>query len=82
VELGLEVEDFKHATYANLGALKTVIKIEGGKYLPNFPFHRHLPKVGIWGWSYGGYMSSHGLMKGKRRPSKQANCRSSGGQLE
>jgi dipeptidyl-peptidase-4 len=55
--------DFKHATYANLGALETVDQIEGGKYLAKLPFIDP-SRVGIWGWSYGGYMSSLALMKG------------------
>lgn len=55
--------DFKHSTYANLGALETVDQIEGGKYLAKMPFIDPA-RVGIWGWSYGGYMSSLALMKG------------------
>ncbi|MHA7129671.1 S9 family peptidase [Algoriphagus namhaensis] len=55
--------DFKHSTYANLGALETIDQIEGGKYLAKMPFVDE-ERVGIWGWSYGGYMSSLALMKG------------------
>jgi dipeptidyl-peptidase-4 len=60
---GARGRDFKHATYANLGALETVDQIEGGKYLAKLPFIDPA-RVGIWGWSYGGYMSSLALMKG------------------
>jgi dipeptidyl-peptidase-4 len=60
---GARGRDFKHATYANLGALETVDQIEGGKYLAKLPFIDPA-RVGIWGWSYGGYMSSLVLMKG------------------
>jgi dipeptidyl-peptidase-4 len=60
---GVRGRDFKHATYANLGALETVDQIEGGKYLAKLPFIDPA-RVGIWGWSYGGYMSSLVLMKG------------------
>ena len=55
--------DFKHSTYANLGALETIDQIEGGKYLAKMPFIDE-ERLGIWGWSYGGYMSSLVLMKG------------------
>lgn len=60
---GARGRDFKHSTYANLGALETVDQIEGGKYLAKLPFIDPT-RVGIWGWSYGGYMSSLALMKG------------------
>ena len=60
---GARGRDFKHATYANLGALETVDQIEGGKYLAKMPFVDPA-RIGIWGWSYGGYMSSLALMKG------------------
>ena len=60
---GARGRDFKHSTYANLGALETVDQIEGGKYLAKLPFIDPA-RVGIWGWSYGGYMSSLALMKG------------------
>ncbi len=60
---GARGRDFKHATYANLGDLETVDQIEGGKYLSKLPFIDPA-RVGIWGWSYGGYMSSLVLMKG------------------
>lgn len=55
--------DFKHSTYAKLGDLETVDQIEGGKYFASLPFVDPA-RVGIWGWSYGGYMSSLSLMKG------------------
>jgi dipeptidyl-peptidase 4 len=55
--------DFKHATYANLGKLETQDQIEGAKYLGSLPFVDK-SRIGIWGWSYGGYMSLLALMKG------------------
>jgi dipeptidyl-peptidase-4 len=55
--------DFKHATYANLGKLETVDQIEGAKHLAQMPFVDPA-RIGIWGWSYGGYMSSLALMIG------------------
>ncbi|UJP66467.1 S9 family peptidase [Mongoliitalea daihaiensis] len=55
--------DFKHATYANLGKLETEDQIAGAKYLGSLPYI-DASRIGIWGWSYGGYMSSLALMIG------------------
>jgi dipeptidyl-peptidase-4 len=60
---GARGRDFKHATYANLGKLETIDQIEGAKYFSNLPFVDPA-RIGIWGWSYGGYMSSLALMLG------------------
>lgn len=60
---GARGRDFKHSTYANLGKLETVDQIEGAKYFAQMPFV-DASRIGIWGWSYGGYMSSLALMKG------------------
>ncbi len=54
---------FKHCTYKNLGKLEAFDQIQAAKYLGALPFvdaHR----IGIWGWSYGGYMSALVLFKG------------------
>ncbi|WP_026968868.1 S9 family peptidase [Algoriphagus terrigena] len=55
--------DFKHSTYANLGKLETIDQIEGAKHFAKMPFV-DAARIGIWGWSYGGYMSSLALMIG------------------
>jgi dipeptidyl-peptidase-4 len=55
--------DFKHVTYANLGKYETEDQIAGAKYLGGLPFVDQT-RIGIWGWSYGGYMSSLALMIG------------------
>lgn len=55
--------DFKHSTYAQLGNLETEDQIAGAKYLGKMPFVDS-NRIGIWGWSYGGYMSSLALMVG------------------
>jgi len=60
---GARGRDFKHSTYANLGKLETIDQIEGAKYLAKMPFVDP-SRIGIWGWSYGGYMSSLSLMIG------------------
>jgi dipeptidyl-peptidase 4 len=50
-------------TYANLGKIETEDQIAGAKYLGTLPFVEK-SRIGIWGWSYGGYMSSLALMVG------------------
>ncbi|WP_035566582.1 S9 family peptidase [Hymenobacter sp. IS2118] len=53
---------FRKATYANLGKLETIDQAEGAKYLGNLPFVDK-SRIGIWGWSYGGYMTSLAMTK-------------------
>lgn len=60
---GARGRDFKHVTYANLGKFETEDQIAGAKYLGGLPFVDK-SRIGIWGWSYGGYMSSLALMIG------------------
>jgi dipeptidyl-peptidase 4 len=54
---GARGRDFKHATYANLGKLEVQDQIEGARYLGSLPYV-DASRIGIWGWSYGGYMTS------------------------
>ncbi len=60
---GARGRDFKHFTYANLGKKETEDQIAGAIYLGKLPFVDS-SRIGIWGWSYGGYMSSLALMIG------------------
>jgi dipeptidyl-peptidase 4 len=60
---GARGRDFKHSTYANLGKLETIDQIEGAKFFAKQSFVDPA-RIGIWGWSYGGYMSSLSLMIG------------------
>ncbi|WP_310398160.1 S9 family peptidase [Hymenobacter sp.] len=53
---------FRKATYANLGKLETIDQGEGAKYLATLPYVDKA-RIGIWGWSYGGYMTSLALTK-------------------
>ena len=55
--------EFKKGTYQQLGKLETEDQIEAAKYLSNLKFVNS-DKIGIWGWSYGGYMSSLCITKG------------------
>lgn len=57
-------EEFKKMTYQQLGKLETQDQIEAAKYLGTLPFVDPT-RVGIFGWSYGGYMSSLCLLKGR-----------------
>ncbi|MEX2512094.1 MAG: S9 family peptidase [Cyclobacteriaceae bacterium] len=54
---------FKHSTYAQLGHLETEDQIAAARYLGNLDYVDK-SRIGIWGWSYGGYMSSLALMLG------------------
>ncbi|MAQ70479.1 MAG: S9 family peptidase [Flavobacteriales bacterium] len=54
---------FKKCTYKELGKLETIDQIEGAKYLSNLNYVDPT-RIGIWGWSYGGYMSSLCILKG------------------
>ncbi|MGB4536465.1 MAG: S9 family peptidase, partial [Tenuifilaceae bacterium] len=55
-------EEFKKMTYGNMGYYESIDQIETGKYLQSLPFVDS-KRIGIWGWSYGGYMSSLCLFK-------------------
>lgn len=54
---------FKKSTYKQLGKLETQDQIEAAKYLGTLPYVDK-SRIGIWGWSYGGYMSSLCITKG------------------
>jgi dipeptidyl-peptidase-4 len=56
-------EAFKKMTYGQLGYYETIDQIETAKYLQSLSFVDP-SRIGIWGWSYGGYMSSLCLFKG------------------
>ncbi|SOD88652.1 S9 family peptidase [Spirosoma fluviale] len=48
---------FRTATYAQLGKLETEDQIAAARNLKTLPYVDPA-RVGIWGWSYGGYMSA------------------------
>ncbi len=56
-------EEFRKSTYMQLGKLETIDQIEAAKYLGNLPYVDK-ERIGIFGWSYGGYMSLSCLFKG------------------
>jgi len=55
--------DFKKCTYGQLGKLETIDQIEAAKYLGSLAYVDKT-RIGIWGWSYGGYMTALCLTKG------------------
>lgn len=60
---GARGEEFKKMTYLQLGKYETEDQIQAAKYLGSLPF-TDASRIGIFGWSYGGYMSSLCLLKG------------------
>ncbi len=54
---------FKKMTYKQLGKLEAEDHIAGAKYLAGLT-EVDADRIGIWGWSYGGYISSLCMMKG------------------
>jgi len=60
---GFRGQEFQKSTYMNLGKLETEDQIEGAKWLASQPYIDPA-RIGIWGWSYGGYMSSLCITKG------------------
>ncbi len=56
-------EEFKKQTYLQLGKLETIDLIETAKYLQKQSYINS-NKIGIWGWSYGGFTTSLCMTKG------------------
>lgn len=56
-------EAFRKSTYKNLGGLETKDQIEVGKYLASQTYV-DAKRIGIFGWSFGGYLSTSCLAKG------------------
>jgi dipeptidyl-peptidase-4 len=55
--------EFKHSTYMNLGKLETEDFIDFAKYLGSQTYIDK-NRIGMQGWSYGGYMTSLCMTKG------------------
>ncbi|MDX2133187.1 MAG: S9 family peptidase [Saprospiraceae bacterium] len=56
-------EAFKKMTYLQLGHYETIDQIEAARYLGSLPYVDPT-RIGIFGWSYGGYLSSLCILKG------------------
>jgi len=60
---GARGEEFKKVTYRQLGKYETIDQIAAGKYFASQAYVDP-QRIGIWGWSYGGYMSTLCITKG------------------
>lgn len=56
-------EEFKKMTYLQLGNYETIDQIEAAKFMGSQSYV-DASKIGIFGWSYGGYLSSLCILKG------------------
>lgn len=54
---------FKKVTYKELGKYEVEDQIDAAKVLGNYPYVDK-SRIGIWGWSFGGFMSSNCILKG------------------
>lgn len=61
---GARGEAFRKVTYLQLGKYETIDQIESAKYLAKLPYV-DAGKIGIWGWSYGGFISTSCMVKGE-----------------
>ena len=60
---GYKGADFKKVTYMNLVKYETEDQISAAKKLAELPYIDQ-ERIGIWGWSFGGHMSTNCLLKG------------------
>lgn len=60
---GARGAEFRKCTYQNLGKYEAIDQIEAAKALRQFSFV-DTSRIGIWGWSFGGYLSTLCLAKG------------------
>lgn len=54
---------FQKCTYKKLGTLESLDVLGAAKYYAGLPFVDK-SRIGIWGWSFGGYLSSLSMFKG------------------
>jgi len=60
---GARGEEFRKNTYLELGKFETIDQIEAAQYLGSLDYVDK-NRIGIFGWSYGGYISSLCITKG------------------
>ncbi|WP_439553612.1 S9 family peptidase [Flavobacterium macrobrachii] len=60
---GYKGADFKKCTQKELGKFEVEDQIDAAKVIGNYPYVDK-SRIGIFGWSYGGFMSSNCLFKG------------------
>jgi len=60
---GFKGADFKKVTQKELGKYEVEDQIDAAKVIGNYPFVDKT-RIGIFGWSFGGFMASNCIMKG------------------
>ena len=60
---GFKGSDFKKVTYLNLVKYETEDQIQAAKQIGSLTYI-DASRIGIWGWSFGGHMSTNCLLKG------------------
>lgn len=60
---GFKGAEFKKCTQKQLGKLEVEDQIDAAKVIGSYPYV-DASRIGIWGWSYGGFMASNCIMKG------------------
>ncbi len=60
---GYRGAEFKKMTYKELGKYEVIDQIEAAKELGKLPYI-DANRIGIWGWSYGGFMAANAILKG------------------
>ncbi len=60
---GARGEQFRKCTYLRLGDLETTDQVETARFLGGLSYVDP-QRIGIWGWSYGGYMTNLCLTRG------------------
>ncbi|MDR1516916.1 MAG: S9 family peptidase [Dysgonamonadaceae bacterium] len=61
---GARGEEFRKQTYMNLGVKESDDQAAAARYLASLPYVDK-DNIGIWGWSYGGYMVLMSMSRGK-----------------
>ena len=60
---GFKGSDFKKVTQLQLGKYEVEDQIDAAKVIGNYSFVDQT-RIGIWGWSFGGFMASNCILKG------------------
>jgi dipeptidyl-peptidase-4 len=60
---GARGEEFKKCTYLQLGKYETIDQVATAKYLGSLNYIDSA-RIGIWGWSYGGFMALNCMTQG------------------
>ncbi len=61
---GARGEAFRKVTYLQLGKYETADQVEAARYAASLPYVDPA-RIAIWGWSYGGFISSSCMVKGQ-----------------